>query len=311
MLLSQRPLRSSSAPDARAERRVPCRANEEADSLFPSQSMIRRVNGEALVLLGGGRSILLQLAHPLIAAGVAGYSDFQSDPLARLFRTLSFMNAMLYDRDRRQGALQRFHHMHAHIRGRLPHAAGRYPVGTPYAGDDPNLKLWVHATFVETCLKSYEQFVRPLAPDECRRYYADSLKLAALLEVPHDVLPQTLEEFRTYMAAMRASDRLAVTPTARRLAEGVLYPDVGIVPAASAALLRLTTAGMLPEPLRAAYGLKWGRRQQLLLNSLSGTTRRLRPWAPRWVWQSPLLAGSLPRMLLGRWDRLPRSGCPF
>ena len=36
---------------------------------------------EVVVLLGWGRAILLQLAHPLVAAGVAEHSGFGGGPL--------------------------------------------------------------------------------------------------------------------------------------------------------------------------------------------------------------------------------------
>lgn len=277
---------------------APPEATGETEALFTSESVMCRISREALVLLGGGRSILLQLAHPLIAAGVAEYSDFQSDPLGRLFRTMTFMHTLLFDDHGRARALQRFHAGHARIRGHLPGAADPYPAGAPYAGSEAGLKLWVHATFVDTGLSAYERFVRPLAPEERRGYYADSLTLARLLDIPQEILPPTLDAFQSYMADVIGSDMLSVTDTARRLARDVLHPQVGIVPAASAGLLRFVTAGLLPERLRVDYGLTWSRRRQFLLDRFSRTTRFLRPLVPRWVWQSPLEGGGLSRLLL-------------
>lgn len=270
----------------------------EAAKLFPPESLICRVNAEALVLLGGGRSILLQLAHPLVAAGVADYSNFQSDPLARLFRTLLFMHTIVFDDRRREQALVRFNTIHDHIQGRLQQDAGPFPEGTPYSGHDPELKLWVHATFVDTSRRLYEQFVQPLTPDERRSYYADTLVLAELMDIPKGILPQTANEFQSYMQSMIESDTLSVTDRSRQLAMDVLYPDVGLIPSASASLLRLVTAGLLPERLRTAYGLMWGWRQHLFLNGLSALTRSVRPFVPPWVWQNPLLGGGLSRYLL-------------
>jgi uncharacterized protein (DUF2236 family) len=262
--------------------------------------MIRRISQEALGLLGGGRAILLQLAHPLVAAGVADHSDFQTDPLARLLRTLELIHTLVFgSRWQAQKALQRFHTMHTRIQGCLSHAAGRFPAGTFYTASDLELKLWVHATLVETRLMTYERFVAPLTPGERRRYYADTRVLARLLGVPDQVPPPTWEDFQRYMANILASDTLAVTDTARRLARDVLNPSrVGIVPSASARLVRFVTAGLLPERFRVAYGLGWGVGQQILLDNLSRTTRRLRPLVPEWVWQNPLLNGGLPRRLL-------------
>ena len=89
-----------------------------------------------------------------------------------------------------------------------------------------------------------------------------------------------------------------MTGTAKRLAHAVLYPKVGFFPTLSAGLLRIVTAGLLPERFRAAYGLEWGRRKQLLLDGMSRSTGLLRPFAPSWIWQNPLLDGKLTSYLL-------------
>src|SRR5438270_11377626 len=56
--------------------------------LFPDNAVIRRVSSESILLLGGGRALLMQLAHPKVAAGVADHSGFEADPFGRLRRTL-------------------------------------------------------------------------------------------------------------------------------------------------------------------------------------------------------------------------------
>lgn len=272
---------------------------EKNDGFFQPGSMIRRINREAVVLLGGGHAILLQLAHPFIAAGVDDYSNFQEDILSRLYRTVLFMHNLAFeDRERASRSLQQFHHIHRQIQGRLGDRAGRFPAGMTYSGTDPQAKLWVHATFVDTGRKAYEQFIRPLSPEEHQQYYADTLLLARLLNIPEDILPPTPEAFDRYMQHMLSGDTLAVTDTARRLGEAVLYPRVGFFPGLSAALLRFVTAGLLPDRFRQAYGLPWDRRRQYLLDGFSSTIRGLRPVAPAWVWQTPLQQGKLTRFLL-------------
>jgi uncharacterized protein (DUF2236 family) len=271
----------------------------EGNSYFPPDSIIRRIDREGVVLLGGGRSILLQLAHPFVAAGVDQHSNFQDEITDRLYRTLLFMhNLVVKDRRYVSKSLRRFHAMHQRIRGHLPQAAGCFSAGTPYSGTDPRAKLWVHATFVDTALKVYEQFVKRLTPDERRKYYADTLVVGQLLEIPQEIMPPTLEDFRGYMAGMLSSDTLEVTATARRLAHAVLYPRVGFFPTVSAGLLRFVTAGILPERFRREYGLKWSRKQQFKLNCFSRSIRTLRPFTPAWIWQNPLLGGRMTRFLL-------------
>lgn len=269
------------------------------EGYFEPDSMIRRINREAVVLLGGGRAILLQLAHPFVAAGVDDYSNFESKILKRLYNTMLFMHNLVFqDRKTAQKALQQFHTMHRQIQGRLRHRAGSYPSDTRYSGQDPEAKLWVHATFVDTSLITYKRFIRPLSPEEQQKYYEDSLVLARLMAIPDEILPRTLEEFHTYMKDMLSSDTLAVTDTTRRLAHAVLYPQVGFFPTLSAGLLRFVTAGLLTARFRQEYGLKWGEGHQKMLNYMSDSTRFLRPFVPSWIWQTPLLEGKLTYFML-------------
>lgn len=284
----------------RTARRAAISADKDTDGFFPEGSMMRQMGKEALGLLGGGRAILLQLAHPLVAAGVDDHSDFQRDPLERLLGTLKLMHTLVFgSRCEAQQAQRRFHTVHAKIRGRLRHSVGHFPAGTTYRGDDPALKLWVAATLIDTGLATYSHFVAPLDSVDCRRYYTDALRMTALMEIPAEIMPQSLEAFRAYMREMLAGDTLAVDSRARRLARDVFQPgDVGIVRAGCAGLLRFVGAGLLPPHLRAAYGLRWNARRQWLLHGLGSMTRRLRPVVPKWIWQSPQQGPTLARLLL-------------
>ena len=279
---------------------APAAATLHNGELFSSSSMMRQFNQESLLLLGGGRAVLLQLAHPLVAAGVADHSEFQADPLARLFGTLDLMHTLVFGSGEQvRSRLRDFHAIHARVSGALDEGAGRFPSKTSYRAGDPRLKLWVYATLVDSSLLTYQQFVSRLTPDQRASYYADTLVLARQLGISDANLPSTLTDFKAYMGAMLAGDTLHVTDDARRLAWSVLNPQVGAVQAASARLLRFVTAGLLPKRFRTAFGLSWGPRRQRLLDGFGGATRLLRPVAPGWLWQSPHLDGpSLVRLLL-------------
>ena len=54
-----------------------------------------KVNCETVTLLGWGPAVLLQLAHPLVAAGVADHSVAVSHPELRLRRLSQTIRAML------------------------------------------------------------------------------------------------------------------------------------------------------------------------------------------------------------------------
>jgi uncharacterized protein (DUF2236 family) len=55
--------------------------------LFSPKSVFWRVNREFTTGLAGPRAVLMQIAHPLVAAGVAEHSRFRDHRLARLYRT--------------------------------------------------------------------------------------------------------------------------------------------------------------------------------------------------------------------------------
>ena len=154
--------------------------------VFEPGSVAWRVNGERAMLVGGGRALLLQLAHPAVAAAVAAHSDFPAEPYTRLWRTLEAMLAVSFgDTAQSRAAAERVNAVH------------RTVSGPSYDATDPDLLLWVHATLVDSALVVYERFVGPLGADERDAYYADMRRQAALFEVPEAVLPRDLPSFDT------------------------------------------------------------------------------------------------------------------
>src|SRR5262245_28722546 len=84
-------------------------------------SVFWRVQREWIVAAGWGRAILLQLAHPSVAAGVRDHSSFRGSPLASLRRLRSTVNAMLAitfgDEEEMIAATARIHTIHDRVRG--------------------------------------------------------------------------------------------------------------------------------------------------------------------------------------------------
>ena len=104
------------------------RALSNNDTLFVPGTAFWRVNRELLLLnLAGSRALLMELAHPLVAAGVAEYSHFRRHPLARLYRTGRSMADMTFGTV--QSALQAARHInncHRRVRGVLQEGTGRF-----------------------------------------------------------------------------------------------------------------------------------------------------------------------------------------
>jgi uncharacterized protein (DUF2236 family) len=247
----------------------------------------RRINAERIVLLGWGRAILLQLAHPLIAAGVHDHSGFRATTWAavtRLYHTVHAMLALTFGTDvEREQALEGIRQIHHRVQGTLNTATRRFPAGTPYSAEDPDLVLWVHATLLESVPLAYERFVGPLTIAERDAYCAEAAPIAvALLARSHEV-PRTWAEARAYLDRVYASGDLEVTEQARMLARAVLSPPAAAAWIAGPATWtnRIVTLGLLPLQIRRQYRFEWTRGNQRTFNALVPTLRTARRLLPR------------------------------
>jgi uncharacterized protein (DUF2236 family) len=242
--------------------------------LFDPRGWLRRIHAEPVLLFGGGRALLLEVAHPLVAAGVAEHSKFRSDPLGRLRRTLDAMHAIGFgDRAAALAAARSVDRAHERIHGRLAEDAGAYPAGTPYHGRDVPLVRWVWATLVDSALCVYECFVAPLGEEAREAYYAEQCVIARLLGVPRDALPPDHSAFRAWFEGCVSGGTLFVTPVAREIAESVLTPPPGLPDTGH---VRLITAALLPPRLRDDFGLRYDARQRARFEALVESVRRLR-----------------------------------
>ena len=229
------------------------------DGYFPPESVIRRVgNTPVTPLLGGGAAVLLQVAHPLVAAGVADHSDYHRDLWGRLRRTLRALYLITFGtRDEADRAAAVVRAVHEHVHGATKTRLGRFPAGTPYSAADPQLQLWVHATLVHASLLAYRRFERRLTADEQERYYREMAVVARLFGVPAAIIPPRLGDFRDYFRAQIQGNTIAVTPIAREIAGVILDAPLPIPLKMFAPAHRLATVAQLPRGLRAGYGLRW------------------------------------------------------
>ena len=255
--------------------------------MFGPGSAAWRIGGERLVtVVGGGRALLMQIAHPLVAAGVADHSDFEADPFARLWRTIGVVLDVVFgDHDQAAAAAERVNRIHAEVVGERD--------GSPYRALEPELLLWVHATLVDTALVTYARFVRPVAPAEGDRYYQEMKRSAALFRVPDDILPPDLPAFRRYLRT--EISRLRVGEEARRLAGGILDPPLPWPLAPAGSLLRQATIGLLPARLRSAFGFCWTENRERVLRASAWIIRRTLPLLPANIVRWPHVRASQAR----------------
>lgn len=251
-------------------------------ALFGPDTVTARVVSESVLLLGGPRALLMQLAHPAVAAGVAHHSGFEADPFGRLLRTLEAMTTISFGPPpARDATVARLRRVHDTVTGALED-------GEPYEANDPSLLLWVHATLIDTVLEVERRYLGYLSADERSMFYDESRVLASAFEIPERLVPATLPAFEDYMAAQEGT--LQVSPTARKLARSILFPRVPLVPSPFWEPIRLVTVDMLPRLLREGYGLRWDRNRKRLLRTSQLAVRAVLPRIPRLVRNLPTTA---------------------
>ncbi len=245
---------------------------------FPKDALIARVNEEPAILLGAGRALVLQLAHPHVAAGVAEHSDFQHNPFKRLQGTLEAVYTMVYGPAAlADGVGRRVQWIHTFVRSDV------------YEANDPANLLWVHATLLDSALWCYERVVRPLSSSERETYYQQMTEVAERFGCPRDAQPATYADFVRYWDEQVAT--MQVTEQGRRLVRDVIEPklplrlDLPLRPALRA--FRTATLGATPSAIRAQLGYSWTDADQRRFNRLYAIARGYHRVAPRWLRVAP------------------------
>ena len=237
--------------------------NDEA-GLFGPDSMIWRVNREAVVALAGTCAILMQLAHPKVAAGVREHSQFERDLAGRLQRTLRLTLAWVFGS--RAEAIQA-----VRVVNRLHDAV----TGPGYSARDPQLLMWVQATLVYAAIRAYRTLVGPLTEAEADQYYQDTKEIGVLLGIPPATYPSRLSDFDEYLQSMIDRGEVTVDDDARRMAGILLHPRIPGIPELAFAPVRSLTAGLLPPRLRDQYAMRWGRRDRMVFAFFGSVLPRL------------------------------------
>jgi len=281
-----RDARDVAAVDDRALVAVgPGRGDAPDPGLYGPDSEAWRLNREAMLLLGAGpRALLLQLAHPAVAAGVNDHSDFRADPWRRLSGTLrSYLTIVYGTTAAARGEIRRLNALHRDI------------TGPGYMARDPALSLWVHATLVDSTIEVADAWLEPLSRDRRAAYYLETRPVGRAFGVPERLLPADLDAFEAYVASMLApGGDVRVSPVARELAWAVLHPPLAslapwlaTVPNELYAWTLWPSIGLLPPTVREDYELPWGPRERLVSAWLVGAWRAWRPLLPPTFRQMP------------------------
>ena len=170
------------------------------------------ITGEGVLLAGGARAILLQIANPSVGRGVAEHSSFAEDPLQRLRNTLTYVHVVASGTPEEIGRVARAV-QGAHSPVRAAH----------YDASDPALQLWVAATLYDTATLLYQQVSAHCTGGMPRPSTGITRLLATVLGMPRELWPEDRAAFRAYWDDSIA--RLAVDQQTLDVARELLHPQ--------------------------------------------------------------------------------------
>jgi len=238
--------------------------------LYGPDSMSWRVGREAVVMLGGGRASLLQLAHPWVAHAVDQHSDTRNNPIGRFNRTFTHVFAMVFgELHVALGSSRRVFRLHQTIKGTATEETSPFP--KDYFANAPDALLWVQATLIEGSVQAYEIAIGPLTLAEKAQYYEEAKLFGKLFGIPQSLYPEDWTAFEAYFEDM--THQLRVGRPAQEMSE-LLFTPPHLAGKPVYHWYRTMTAGLMPEPLREPYNLRFGRRERLLYASGKGALRR-------------------------------------
>jgi uncharacterized protein (DUF2236 family) len=253
----------------RARGEAPVR--RRTDGLFGPRAVAWRIHGDVgAMMIGGIASLMLQMLHPAVLAGVWDHSNFRHDMHGRLRRTARFIATTTYGGPEEAEALiTRINAIHAKVTGHLPD-------GSPYSAQDPALLAWVHVTEVTSFLDAWIRYAEPFMPEADReRYFAEMAQIghalgadpvprsrAAALRLIRDMRPLLRVDERTREIAGVLLSQRAPDPIVSRLQTLTTHAALDVMPAWARGMHGVETPLLARPAVRAgalgvAQTLRW------------------------------------------------------
>ncbi|MGH7610954.1 MAG: oxygenase MpaB family protein [Candidatus Dormibacteria bacterium] len=270
----------------------PLRSRLPEPGLFGPGSVTWQVMREPLLILGASRALLMQVAHPLVAQGALDHSDFATDPVGRFQRTAGWVTTVVFGtEDEAREATREVNRLHRRVAGELPleHTTTRWPAGSPYRATDRDLLLWVHGSLLEAMLRTHAALVARLDEGTEDRFVREWDAVAALMGLPEGSTWPGARGMRAWLARQVGTRLAEPGDGSRRVAAVILQPrSRGFGPRGLTEISSFITCGLMPEPTRQQFGIRWSWAQELAFQGLALSLRRARPLLPRELRVSPV-----------------------
>lgn len=241
--------------------------------IFGPDSITWPVMGDVAALFGGVRALLIQFAHPEVAAGMQDHSAYEADPLGRISRTTDYVAATSF------GAMPEVERAVAAVRTAHRVVQGTSHRDRRYHADDPDLASWVHNALAESFLVAYQAFgPRRLSEGDADRYAAEQQRLGRL--VGADTTPATAGELQAWI---RDHPAIGSSPGAGEAVPFIASPPAGPLMRAGYKLLYWASCATLPPRLRSAVGVRQVPGAILMGRMLARALRWAMGSSPAWL----------------------------
>ncbi|MGH2898723.1 MAG: oxygenase MpaB family protein, partial [Solirubrobacteraceae bacterium] len=154
------------------------------------------IHGDLATLgIAGTATVLMELLHPAVMAGVHDHSSFWVDPERRARNTLGYVLRTTFgNSEAATRVIEGVKRIHARV-------GGTTPEGVAYRALDPELIAWVHTSIPWGVMRAYESYVRPLSTAEKDRYLREQAPIGRMGGA--DWVPETVAELDDYVERMR------------------------------------------------------------------------------------------------------------
>ncbi len=271
--------------------------------------------GDNLQLLMAGTTLMLQVAHPVVGAGVEQHSVFKTDPWGRMQRTAEWGMRLLYGGP--EGAPQAgrdLRDLHRDIKG-------TDDKGRRYFALDPEAYAWVHLTTYYTMVTTQRLFGEtPFTTAQEEQLYREWVQQGRVMGIRDQDMPQDLPAFWIYFNQM-VEQRLEVTSLGRYLLDVTLTrskkpPFLKWLPTAvwnrlyttTGNALKLCAVATMPQALRDKYGLVWDAAARRRVRRIQRVVRWTLPLLPLNVRYAPPAAKALRNHTQSRKTKLDKHG---
>jgi uncharacterized protein (DUF2236 family) len=259
---------------------------------FGLNSVTWRVLREPLLILGGSRALLMQVAHPLVAQGVVDYSRYETQPYGRLLETSRWVYAFAFGSSAEAlAAVEHLRSVHARVQGKLEtaNATAVLAASSRYDALDRELGTWVYATLVQSMLATHSALIGGLSGFQRDTFVREWAQAGEIMDVRPSPRWRDTASLDAHVDDQISAGVVQPVPAARRIAQTILQPPVPwpqLRPVSR--IIALITAGLLPRDVRAGYGLSWSPLHQRAFQAVCDNLQALHGYLPKFARVSPM-----------------------